>query len=148
MRISEIVDLLAESLAKAFPDAEVTHSKTITRAIERVASPSGKPVITLTPGRRDAAQLAGNLGEYGGVAKQQILIYVGALAGIAKRGKTQLALADLVAEVETAALNCGGDWTDPRWEGSEPAQLPDGYPLDAWLIRVSVTTSQLTSTES
>ena len=145
MTISSIVSAFRDSLKTAFPDAEVTDSKTVQQAIERVATASGRPVITLTPGRRDPAQLAGGMGSFGGVARQSLQIYIGAAGGIANRGAARLALADLAAEVESAALSAEGDWDDPRWDGSEPASLPDGYPLDAWLIRVSVLTSQFST---
>jgi hypothetical protein len=145
MKISDITAAFRDSLKTAFPDADVTDSKTIQQAIERVATASGRPVITLTPGRRDPAQLAGSMGSFGGVARQSVQIYIGAAGGIAKRGEARLALADLAAEVESAALSAEGDWDDPRWDGSEPASLPDGYPLDAWLIRVSVLTSQFST---
>lgn len=141
MKISAIIASFRDALATAFPDAAVEDAKTVQTAIECVAS-AIRPLIVLTPGPRAPAQLLGSCGQYGGVANQTVLIFVAAPAGIVARGEKYLELADLAAEVEAAALNTEGDWTFPRWEASEPATLPGGFPLDAWLIKLSVTTSQ------
>lgn len=137
---SAAISRFAEVLSAAFPDVPVEQAKTVQRAVERVAAASGRPLIVLTPGRRDPAQLQGSMGNYGRVLSQQVMAYVAMPSGIARRGETEVELADFVTEVESALLTAEGDFTDVRFDGSEPATLPDGYPLEAWLIRVSLTT--------
>lgn len=139
MTISELTQNFTCALREAFPDAVVETAKTVSEAVGRVASyTSNKPLLVACPGRREPAETQGRLAAYAGVARQTVQVWVSASAGIARRGEAAVALADLVEEVEDACLAAGGDWTDPRWDGSDPAQLPDGYPLDAWLVRISV----------
>lgn len=139
MTITELTANFTQALAAAFPDATVEVARSVQATLERVASYAAqKPLLVLCPGRREPAETLGNIAAYGGVARQSVQVWVAATGGIARRGAATLALADLVEEVESACLAADGDWTDPRWDGSDPAQLPDGYPLDAWLIRISV----------
>lgn len=139
MTISELIESFRSSLIAAFPNATVEKATTVSAAIERVAAySSSKPLLVLTPGNRVPLQTGGNLGHLGGVVRQTVQVWAAASRGIARRGEVATELADLVEEVEGALLVADGDWQDPRLEGSEPSQLPNGYPLDAWLIRVSV----------
>lgn len=139
MRISELIEGFKCALAAEFPDMTVETAKTVSAAVERCASYSAhRPLIVLAPGGRIPLDTQGNLGRLGGVVRQTVQVWTAAGGGIAKRGEAMMDLADLVEDIEDALLDAEGDWQDPRLEGSDPAQLPDGYPLDAWLTRVSV----------
>ena len=139
MKVSELIANFKTALAAGISAATIESARTVSDAVERVAShSSARPLIVLCPGGRQPLQTQGHVGALGGVVRQTIQVWVAASNGIAKRGDALTELADLAEETETACLAAEGDWQDPRLEGSDPAQLPDGYPLDAWLIRVSV----------